>query len=63
MRTCSECGRCEVHGYPPEGAPDWYAFTAYLWCPVRNRHVDSTVRACDEFAEGEPKVVRDDADW
>lgn len=62
MRICHECKHGELHGYPPEGAPEWYCFTVYMMCSRTGDHT-SPEKSCDAYEEGEPVIVRDDADW
>lgn len=60
--TCSHCAKCEAHGYPRHEVPEWYAFTVHLWCPVKGKSVNFN-DTCDKHEPGEPRKVRDDADW
>lgn len=57
---CCNCKHCEAHGYPPEGV-EKIAFTVYLWCPLKDAHVNP-YDTCELHEEGEPKIVRDDVD-
>jgi len=57
--TCNDCKNAELHGFPPEGTPDWVVFTVSLWCPLKETHGMGT---CELFEIGKPRIVRDDMD-
>ena len=59
--TCDCCRHCECHGYPPEGTPEWIAFTVYMVCGLTHGPI-SPWDTCDSHEWGEPSIVRDDAD-
>ena len=60
-KTCSRCSKGELHGFPRHKVPDWYCFTVSFYCPIKG-HRNPKGDACEEYAEGEPRKVRDDVD-
>lgn len=57
--TCNDCAHAELHGFPPESAPEWMVFMVSLWCPLKKAH---SMEACELYERGEPRIVRDDVD-
>lgn len=55
----TDCKHAEIHGYPAHDTPDWVG-TLSLWCPIKQIH---HCEHCERYEKGEPKKVRDDADW
>ena len=59
--TCDTCSNGELHGFPKKDVPDWYCFSVSFYCPIKGHH-NPKGEACEEYAEGEPRKVRDDVD-
>ena len=60
LLTCSNCDKCEAHGYPPEDV-EKTAFTVSLWCSETSEST-GPYESCDKHELGEPRIVRDDMD-